>query len=257
MLHILIRDVRRATLPRRSGNEGWIGLSPAGDRYHVVAPVDVQIAKGVMACNWPTDGTPFGGYTGWLYFRCEPYDDEADDDRVKQEAHVRANSERLIAFAESYGIPCRFQADSFPTEPSDESFAPRRTKRQKGTPGTASQETEQHAVLPVLARCGACGKGWRSLGDFLRDPTVKLKRYRVHPEDFRRGTFVFSHGCGGAVEVPVTHFVRARSTEKSLIGSQACPGLCHYETSLLACSAMCEGACYRRIAAKLQSRSTI
>ena len=44
MLRIKVQDVGRATLPVRSGNEGWIGVSPKGDDYHVVVPVDVQIA---------------------------------------------------------------------------------------------------------------------------------------------------------------------------------------------------------------------
>ncbi len=260
MLHILIRDVRRATLPGRCGNEGWIGLSPAGDRYHVVAPVDAQIAKGVMACNWPTDGTPFGGYTGWLYFRCEPYDDEAADEKAAQEDRVSANCEGLLKFAAAYGISCELREDrvmdSFAGEHSEEDLPAIGIKRRTGRPGTSGQEKARRTGPDNVASCGACGKGWHGLGDLLRDPTIKLVRYRVCPEDFRRGAYVFSHACSGAVEVPVTRFGRPRLTEKSLIGSHACPGLCHHETSLQACSARCEGACYRRIAAKLKSRST-
>ncbi len=129
--------------PGRSGNEGWIGLSPAGDRYHVVAPVDAQIAKGVMACNWPTDGTPFGGYTGWLYFRCEPYDDESGDDQATQEDRVRANCEGLLQFAASYGIPCELQADtvtdSLAAEPSEEALDTIETQPRTGGRGGAGQ----------------------------------------------------------------------------------------------------------------------
>ena len=256
MLFVHIRDVRRATLPQRSGNEGWIGLSPVGDCYHVVVPVDVQIAKGVMACNWPTDGTPFGGYTGWLYFRCEPYDDETGDDKVNQEDGLRANCEGLLKFAASYGIKCELQAEGGVESPAvaHSSEHPQSMHPMQGT-RTHDRDTEKLTASSDIARCLACGKRWRQLKDLLQEPTVRLVRYRVCPDDFRRGTYVFSHGCSGAIEVPVTRFARPLSTIKSLIGSQACPGLCHFETSLVACSAACEGACYRRIAAKLKSRS--
>ena len=104
MLHIKVKDIGRATLPLRSGNEGWIGVSPKGDDYHVVVPVDVQIARGVMACNMPTDGTPFGGYAGWLYFRCPPHLDEGGDENILREEQIRTTSERLTQWLASYGI---------------------------------------------------------------------------------------------------------------------------------------------------------
>jgi hypothetical protein len=255
MLCIKVRDVRRATLPRRSGNEGWIGLSPSGDRYHVVVPVDAQIAKGVMACNWPADGTPFGGYTGWLYFRCEPYDDEGLSEGAGREDCLAANCDRLLKFAASYGIACALGAEcgEDPVAQCSRGLHARLPQR-----GAASIEhnTETTTAASQVANCGVCGKGWRELKDLLRDPTVRLVRYRVCPDDFSAGTYVFSHGCSGSVEVPVTRFGRCRSASKTLIGTHGCPGLCHYETALEPCSAECEGACYRRIAAKLKSRPT-
>lgn len=78
-LVIDFNDILRATLDDACGNEGYIGISPNGDRYHVVVPVDRQIARGIKAGNRPLDGTPFGGYKGWRYFCCgtfplpEPY----------------------------------------------------------------------------------------------------------------------------------------------------------------------------------------
>jgi hypothetical protein len=104
MLRININDIGRATLPLRSGNEGWIGVSPRGDSYHVVVPVDVQIARGVMACNRPTDGTPFGGYVDWLYFRCPPYSDEGGDESLFRAEQVRSSSEQLIKWLAAHGI---------------------------------------------------------------------------------------------------------------------------------------------------------
>ena len=110
MLRIKVQDVGRATLPVRSGNEGWIGVSPRGDDYHVVVPVDVQIARGVMACNRPTDGTPFGGYVGWLYFRCPPYPDEGGDESFLRDEQIRNTSEQLIRWLASYDIEAVMEA---------------------------------------------------------------------------------------------------------------------------------------------------
>jgi hypothetical protein len=107
MLVIKFGDIQRATLPSRSGNEGWIGVSPAGDAYHVVVPVDVQIARGVKACNRPTDGTPFGGYASWLYFRCAPYEDEAVAEQEARDIQVRQNSLELLRWLDSYGIEAK------------------------------------------------------------------------------------------------------------------------------------------------------
>ncbi len=107
MLVIKLEDVQRATLPSRSGNEGWIGVSPVGDAYHVVVPVDVQLARGVMTCNRPADGTPFGGYASWLYFRCAPYEDEAVAEQEARDAQVRRNSLELLSWLDSYGIEAK------------------------------------------------------------------------------------------------------------------------------------------------------
>ena len=238
MLRIRIRDVRRATLPMRSGNEGWIGIAPAGDQYHVVVPVDTQIARGVMACNRPTDGTPFGGYSGWLYFRCSPYEDEAGDEEALREQHVRTTCQELLRFAASYGIEAELDAEDAPPD-----------RHREG----ARLEPAPHAAATV--GCSRCRKTWNNVGVCTRDVEVKFSGYRACVEDFRRGLYLFRHRCGGLVEVPVTRFAKPGVRERSLIGSHACPGFCYYETSLVACSARCEGARYRRIAGKLKSKA--
>jgi hypothetical protein len=110
MLIIRIEDIRRATLPSRSGNEGWIGVSPVGDAYHVVVPVDVQLARGVMACNRPTDGTPFGGYSSWLYFKCEPYEDEEAPEQEVRNKQVRKNATDLINWMAMCGIEAQLES---------------------------------------------------------------------------------------------------------------------------------------------------
>jgi len=109
MLRIKFHDLLRATLPVHSGNEGWIGVSPAGDQYHVVVPVDVQIARGVMAGNRPLDGTPFGGYTGWLYFRCPPYECEAQEDSELRSLRARATAADLVRWLAAYMIEAEIE----------------------------------------------------------------------------------------------------------------------------------------------------
>lgn len=111
MLRVKFQDILRATLSIRSGNEGWIGVSPKGDEYHVVVPVDVQIARGVMACNRPTDGTPFGGYANWLYFRCPPFEDEGKEDNIARMEQARNTSEKLVQWLASYGIEAECEPD--------------------------------------------------------------------------------------------------------------------------------------------------
>ena len=95
---LLVRrtDIFRATLPAQSGNTGYLGFAPDGSEYHVVVPVDEQIARGIKAGNRPDDGTPFGGYREWCYFQCLPYETEGIGVR---EAQASANVAILIAWA--------------------------------------------------------------------------------------------------------------------------------------------------------------
>lgn len=74
VLDIKLSDLFRATLADSCGNEGFIGIAPDGSRYHVVVPVDRQIARGLKFWVKPDDGTPFGGYKGWHYFGCLTYE---------------------------------------------------------------------------------------------------------------------------------------------------------------------------------------
>jgi hypothetical protein len=253
MLQLKVQDVRRATLPVRSGNEGWIGVSPRGDAYHVVVPVDVQIARGVMACNRPTDGTPFGGYSGWLYFRCPPYDDEAGDEGRIREEQTLITASGLIRFLKSYDIDAELVMEQPPHEGEGELRASRSAE---GEVGLRTGRMLRAAVRGSRAICcTSCSTTWVNVAQFLRDPAVRLSRYKACLENFDKGSYEFLHSCGSSVQVPVSHFVRPRICSKSLLGSHACPGLCYYENSLLGCSATCEGSPYRRIAGKLTSRN--
>ena len=96
------RDLFRATLAADCGNLGFLGFAPDGTQYHVVAPVDLKLARGVKALNLPDDGTPFGGYRGWHYFSCEPYDPAAGE--TGRQRRIDENSRRLKLWLQQLGI---------------------------------------------------------------------------------------------------------------------------------------------------------
>lgn len=254
MLRIRYTDLFRATLPIASGNEGWIGISPKGEEYHVVVPVDVQIARGVMACNPPTDGTPFGGYSGWLYFPCPTYEYEgesAGDERILRARRARQTAKELIVWLASHEIEAVLE--HYPTETADMVSS---ENLQSEASGTSRQSPRRRASSTFLnARCDGCEKSWATLRELLQDSKVKLSGYRACVDDFPRGVYLFSHICGGKVEVSVSRFGRSRIKGKSLAGSHACPGMCYYERSTAACSAECDGALYRRLAQRLTAGS--
>ena len=254
MLHIKLQDIQRATLALRSGNEGWIGISPRGDEYHVVVPVDKQIARGVMACNRPTDGTPFGGYAGWLYFRCPPYEDRDGEENAQRDARVRQTAEELLLWLASHRLEaCIDEADAVLESGPRRLSRPVESNEQTGAVSSKTSSCESFADTKLIV-CSRCGQRWSQLADLLRDPQIRVEGYRACWEDFTRGMYLFFHSCGHTVEVPVSRFARAHHRGRSLIGTHACPGFCYYENSLVGCSARCEGSGYRRIAGKLRTR---
>lgn len=107
-LSIDFNDILRATLEEESGNEGYIGLAPDGSGYHVVVPVDRQIARGLKAGLRSSDETPFGGYKGWYYFCCAGFKRPKDFDRKESEKRrrlqARTNAQRLEDWAAFLGI---------------------------------------------------------------------------------------------------------------------------------------------------------
>jgi hypothetical protein len=108
VLRISLSDLVRATLDEDSGNVGYLGLSPDGTRYHVVVPVDRQIARGIKAGNWILEGPPFGGYRHWHYFCCSGYRrpgryDEKAIEKIRRE-QAQANGRDLVAWAAGLNI---------------------------------------------------------------------------------------------------------------------------------------------------------
>jgi len=95
-------DIFRTTLADDCGNLGYIGFAPDGSDYHVVVPVDLKLARGVKALNEPDDGTPFGGYKGWHYYECRPYDRTGGD--AARQMQVEENAALLKAWLKQLGI---------------------------------------------------------------------------------------------------------------------------------------------------------
>jgi hypothetical protein len=112
MMTIDFNDILRATLDDKCGNEGYVGISPDGQRYHVVVPVDRQIARGIKAGNRPLDGTPFGGYKDWHYFGCLvfPLAGRVDPGEIQvlRIAQAQANALLLKAWAAELPIELEF-----------------------------------------------------------------------------------------------------------------------------------------------------
>lgn len=230
ILKIKFVDILRAVLFRETGNESWIGFSPDGNSYHIVSPVDNQIAKGVMACNCPTDGTPFGGYSRWVYFRIPPIESPENNQEIAKRDWARKISEELVDQLRRFGIKAIVEATKL------------------------NHVETKIAPVKVRLTCSDCEHRWNKIVDCLRDPTLHLIGYRACVEDFSKGLFVFAHCCGGAVHIPVRHFVRKSHIAKNLVGFPACPGFCYYEHSFQECAAECEGSCYRRIATRIFKR---
>ncbi len=114
-MKIPLNDVFRATLAEESGNLGFLGLSPDSTVYHVVVPVDIQIARGVMAGNRPKDETPFGGYNGWFYYECAPFSAarlSAPEQLRARWSRAADNAAILAAWAKGKGIQVEIERSS-------------------------------------------------------------------------------------------------------------------------------------------------
>jgi hypothetical protein len=113
-LTIKLSDLWRATLENDCGNEGYIGISPDGSEYHVVVPVDRQIARGLKFYDPPADGTPFGGLKDWNYFCCLTYAGDFHDTKADREARLsqtRINGSLLEKWGAEIGVEIRLVDD--------------------------------------------------------------------------------------------------------------------------------------------------
>jgi len=116
VLQIKLSDLFRATMAEGCGNEGYIGIAADGSQYHVVVPVDRQIARGLKAWIRTDDGTPFGGYKGWYYFACVPYvtSEQESCERESQLEKPRENGWLIQKWGESTRLDIKIIEDINP-----------------------------------------------------------------------------------------------------------------------------------------------
>lgn len=117
VLQIRLSDLFRATMAEGCGNEGYIGIAPDGSQYHVVVPVDRQIARGLKAWIQPDDGTPFGGYKGWRYFCCLTHVAHVNnaEERKARLAAATENGWLLRQWGQTNGLEIEIIEDMRPT----------------------------------------------------------------------------------------------------------------------------------------------
>lgn len=109
-LSFTMEDLVRATLPSGWGQVGFVGVSPGGDSYHVLAPVDLDLAEGTFRMALHGLAEPLGGRPGWRYYYCRTYDPPPRDrhpwlkvlldKRMRQALH---SGELLVAWARQQG----------------------------------------------------------------------------------------------------------------------------------------------------------
>lgn len=95
-LRFSVEDLIRATLPSGWGQAGFVGVSPGGDSYHVLAPVAHDLAAGSFRMALEGWAEPLGGLTGWCYYYCRTYDPPLRDDRTWPEALLEVRRRQAL-----------------------------------------------------------------------------------------------------------------------------------------------------------------
>lgn len=68
-----LADLVAATLPQGQGWVGLVGVEPGGRAYHVLAPVDLELAQGLGPAALAGQAQALGGRPGWHYRLCRGY----------------------------------------------------------------------------------------------------------------------------------------------------------------------------------------
>lgn len=115
-----LRDVLKATLPQGYGHVGFIGVAPEGREYHVLSPVELDLALGAVVTTGSGDGLTLGGHAHWSYLLCQTYrppppsaSGGPDQAQVSQARlrQARFNGQRLVSWARSQGWWAELQED--------------------------------------------------------------------------------------------------------------------------------------------------
>lgn len=104
-----MEDMIRATLPSGWGYVGFLGVSPAGDSYHVLAPVEVDLAADIFIMALDGLAEPMGGRPGWRYYYCHTYEPPPKHCRPWPEALLAARRRRAKHSGELFSAWARRQ----------------------------------------------------------------------------------------------------------------------------------------------------
>ncbi len=109
-LHFALEDLVRATLPSGWGQVGFVGVSPDGAAYHVLSPVEVDLASDMVLMALAGRAEFMGGRPGWRYHYCHTYQPPPGRERPGPEAMRAARRRRarhtgrmLVAWARRQG----------------------------------------------------------------------------------------------------------------------------------------------------------
>jgi len=106
-----LADLLRATLPQGQGWVGLVGVDPEGQAYHVLAPVELELAWGMMRLGLMDQARELGGRPGWRYRLCRAYapppprrgQPPAEAFRAARRAQALATGRELLAWAGQRG----------------------------------------------------------------------------------------------------------------------------------------------------------
>ena len=109
----------------------------------------------------------------------------------------------------------------------------------------------------MFKKCSMCNSDWANKMAFLWDSGVSYYGYQVFTEKLEEGLFLFEHACGTTLSEYVGSFLdlyNGSIYEKSMMGSEVCPGYCLDEKETKLCVNECNCAHIRRIIEKLVNK---
>jgi hypothetical protein len=105
-------------------------------------------------------------------------------------------------------------------------------------------------MLTDFKTCSSCYYPWVTRTDFLTDNDITLVGYQANFDELAAGLFLFNHGCGTTVSLPVSDFknlYKGPVFRERLTGTDECPGYCLRKNKLDLCPAKCACAFVREI----------
>ena len=110
----------------------------------------------------------------------------------------------------------------------------------------------------MFKKCGACGKIWNTVDEFIHDPRVKVLWLQIIPGIPDANCIIFEHrDCGSTVSVltpKLRHLLRKDFTyTEDLYNTEECNNHCNTRDTMAACEKPCVNAHDRELARLLVS----